>query len=215
MQNQNMKVIGVLLFLSITLGVVSQTQIVIKPTSLDTLINYENTIESISKGFQYFNPYHDEDFEDAYEQWPNVLNKPLIYKRTNDDFYPTLHAWYFYDKDSTVKWIYYRWGFGNTKVLASDHEITRQTLRKEDFKNKYQIEKEYLKSILGKPTIENEKEETDSYLSLKTIWDLSEKRIVINMLVDKEVIEFEVKETGKTIKIPRSKIEIRVLTKEK
>lgn len=209
-----MKVIGIIIFLSITLEVFSQTQIVITPTSLDTLVSYEDSIESISKGFQFFNPYYDEDFEDIYEEWPNVLKSPLIYKRTNDYFYPTLHAWYFFDNDSTVMWIKYHWGFANTKIEATDDEIREQTLREKDFKKKYKEEKENLKKILGDPTKEDDKKETDSFVNMRTIWDLTDKRIVINMTVDKMVVEFDSKEVGKAIVIPRSKIEIKILLKE-
>ncbi|MCK4662866.1 MAG: hypothetical protein KAT68_08380 [Bacteroidales bacterium] len=211
-----MKAIGIIItFLIFTFQLYSQDKIVIKPTSLDLLISYEDSIGSISKGFQFFNPYYDEDFEDIYENWPNVLKKPLIYKRINDDFYPTLHAWYFYDKDSTVKWIDYHWGFGNTKIDATDDEIRQQTFREKDFKKKYKKEKENLKKMLGTPTIEDVKKETDSYLNLKTIWNLPEKRVVINMTIDKRVVEFYSKEVEKIIVIPRSKIEIKILMKEK
>lgn len=211
-----MKTVGVFIaFLIFTIQLISQTQVVLSPTNLDSLVSFEKSIGSISKGFQYFNPYHDENFEDIYAYWPNVLKKPLIFKRTNDEFYPTLHSWYFYDQDSIVKWIKYHWGFGNTTVEASDDEIRKQTFREKDFKKKYQLEKEKLKELLGSPTIENEEEETDSYLNMKTIWDLPEKRVIIEMTIDKKVVEFEPKEVEKTIVIPRSKIEIKILLKQK
>jgi hypothetical protein len=211
-----MKVLGIItVLLSISTHGFSQSMIVLKPTSLDSVISYEDSIGSISKGFQYFNPYYDEDFEDIYENWPVVLKRPLIYKRINDEFYPILHVWYFIDKDSTVRWIKYHWGFGNTNVEETDSEIRQQIFRKNEFKSKYKKEKEYLKSLLGCPTKEDIRKETDSFLNLKTIWDHTEKRVIIEMTVDKNVVEFDSKEVEKTIVIPRSKIEIKILLKKK
>lgn len=144
-----MKKIFVLLFLSISYGLFSQTQILTEPTKLSTINEYENSIGSLSKGFQSFNPYYDEDFEDIFENWPQVIYKPLIYKRINDDFFPTLHVWYFYDKDFIVKWVFYNWGFANTNVEVNDSIIMKQTLRENEYKKKYKIEKQNLINILG------------------------------------------------------------------
>ncbi len=209
-----MKEFITIIFFSISFGLYSQTQIVTKPTALITIKEYENSIKSISKGFQLFNPYYDEDFEDVYVSWPKVIHKPLIFKRTNDNFFPTLHTWYFYDKDSTVKWIIYNWGFANTNIEASDSVIMKQTLREKEYRNKYKEEKMNLIHLLGKPTKEDLLTETTSYLNIKTIWDLPDKRIVINMTIDKIVVAFNSEEVGKTIVIPRSAIEIKILMKE-
>jgi len=209
-----MRVIATIFFLVFSLELFSQTSIVTEPTKLDTLINHEERIASISKGFQFFDPYFDEDFEDILEKWPNILKKPLIYKRAVDDFFPTLHVWYFYDNDTTVRFIKYNWGFANTEVLASNDEIRNQKSRKKDYLRKYKTEKEYLKKILGDPTIEDEKEDSESFYHLSTSWDTPEKRVIINMTVDQSIIEFESKAIGKSIVVPRSGIEIKILFKE-
>lgn len=209
-----MKKIFVLLFLSISYGLFSQTQILTEPNKLSTINEYENSIGSLSKGFQSFNPYYDEDFEDIFENWPQVIYKPLIYKRINDDFFPTLHVWYFYDKDFIVKWVFYNWGFANTNVEVNDSIIMKQTLRENEYKKKYKIEKQNLINILGKPTKEDILNETSSYLCLKSVWDFKDKRVVIDMTIDKQVAEVNSKKISRSIIIPRSQIIIKILMKE-
>ena len=215
MQNfEKMKIALTIIFLIISHEIFSQTQILIEPTNLTSIQEYEDSIKSTSKGFQSFNPYYDEDFEDIYEVWTEVLKKPLIYKRNNDNFFPTLHTWYFYDKDSVVKLIKYNWGFANTSIEVNDSIIKNQVLRLRDYKNKYKVEKKNLLRLLGKPNLEDVTKETASYINTKSVWDLPNKRVVINMTVDKKVVEFDSEKVKNTIVIPRSKIEIKILMKE-
>jgi len=210
----SIKAFSLIVFLSIGFGAFSQTQISSTPTSLEEVRNYEDSIKSIAKGLHHFNPYYDEDFEDIYENWPPVKKKTLIFKRTNDDFFPALHSWYFFDKDSVAKWFKYNWGFANTKVEVSNYVIKKQTLRKKEFIRKYKAEKANLINQLGIPTKEDAKTENASYLTMKSIWNLTDKRVVLSMTVDKNVVEFNPKEVNRKIVFPRSKIEIKVMLKE-
>lgn len=175
---------------------------------------FEKSINSSSKGYQYFDPYGDQDFEDLLYEMPNVKDHVLIYKREYDNFSPTLHSWYFFDKDSTIKWIIYNWGFANTKIEANNDELKKQTSRLKDYKNKYKREKENLIRIIGKLTKEDLKVESSAYLNIITIWDHADKRVVLNMTVDKNVIELNNKVVKKSIVIPRSKIQIKIMIKE-
>lgn len=209
-----MKELIILIFLSVSLGSYSQTQIITKPTTLKSIKAYEDSLKSLSKGLQNYNPYYDEDFEDIFESWPQVIYKPLIYKRINDDFFPTLHTWYFFDKDSIVKWIYFNWGFANTNVEASDSKIKKQQFREMEYRRKYEVEKMNLKNLLGVPTKEDLIKETASYLNLKSIWDLPDKKVVISMTLDKKMIKYDSQEVGKTIIFPLSEIIIKILMKE-
>lgn len=187
---------------------------IFKPIVLSEMIQFEDSIGSISKGFQYFNPIHDEDFDDLIDEFPITIHKPLIFQRIVDDFYPTLHSWYFYDKDSIVKIIRYNWGFANTKIDVLDSEIMKQTARLKEYQKKYRIEKSKLIHIIGPPSTEDFRENESTYVSLKSIWDQSDKRVILRMTVDKSVMKFDETYTGKSIAIPRSHINIAVVIKD-
>jgi len=194
--------------------VFSQDTLILKSTELSSVKSLEDSLNSVNKGFQFFDPYKDEDFEDVYDKWPNVTTKPLIYKRTNDSFFPPLHVWYFYDKDSTVKWIYYHWGFGNTDVEASESEIKKQILRFIEYKEKYFLEKAKLVIALGNPRENDLIIDTPDYYQIKSVWNQIDKRIVINMVFAKKPMEIDDPVLNKKIILPISKVEIKILLKE-
>ncbi len=211
----NQRFLTFLLSALVTASVFCQTDVFVEPIPLDSVRAYEKELNSTSKGFHYFNPYYKDDFQDLYKEWPRIIQKPLIFKRTNDEFYPTLHVWYYVDKDSTVKWLKYNWGFANTKVEVTNEEIRAQTLRLENFKTKYAKEKEYLSKILGQPTESEQKKETETYINQKTIWNKDTYKLVLEMTVDKKALEFTPENSKHRIVFPRSGIEINIMMKEK
>jgi hypothetical protein len=203
-----------LIILFLILDLYSQEPINFNPVSLESIKLIEDSINSENKGFYYFNPYYDENIEDIYEEWPNVFKEALIYKRFTDDFYPNLHVWYFFDKDSIVKLVYYHWGFPNPKIEASDEQLRNQISRSNEYLTKYGDVKDTLISILGKPNQIEVSLNEPSYISKCTIWDFEDKRIILNMTADKIVLEIDNDMVNRPIILPRSKVQITVLMKE-
>jgi len=169
----------VLIFVSLigAFNLFAQDTLQLRPIALSKLVAFEKALGSESKGLQFFNPYYDVDFEDLIDEHPEVQKKTMIFKRSYDPFYPTLHSWYFFDKDSVVRLIYYNWGFANTSVGSSDDELRRQQFRKGDFAQKYVDEKAALIAKLGKPTKEEQEDSNSALLNLQTIWDGGMDRI--------------------------------------
>jgi hypothetical protein len=121
------KLIILLLLSTSILSLCAQETYLFQPTELTSVIAFEDSIKSDIKGFYNFNPYFDENIEDIYEYWPKLLNKAFIVKRFIDDFSPSQHAYYFIDKDSIVKLVYYKWGFANPTLEVSNEQIRKQT----------------------------------------------------------------------------------------
>ncbi|MBP6873030.1 MAG: hypothetical protein KBC43_13555 [Bacteroidales bacterium] len=192
----------------------SQEPIILNPVSLQSLIVTEDSLKSENKGFQYFKPFFDEDIEDIYEEWPQVNNEALIYKRNTDNFYPTLHVWYFFDKDSIVKLVYYHWGFPNTAVEATDDQLREQVSRTTEYLTKYWNVKDRLIGILGNPTQSEVSINEATYISNKIVWDFDNLRVILKMSADKKVMEINNEKVKSPIILPRSKVQIKVLMKE-
>jgi len=196
-----------------SLDVFSQTEIVGDTLNIGYIYELEDSMASEDKGFHHFNPYYDEDFEDMYKVWPNVKKKPLIFKRTNDEFFPTLHTWYFYNVDSTVKLVIYNWGFANTSFEIAEAKLAKGLLSVNNFNKKYKREKKFLIKQLGKPTEEKSKETAVGTIT-KTVWDFSDKRIVLKMRVDRNMNQIYLPDLNETKFIPNSRIEIKIIFKE-
>ena len=191
----------------------AQNTLQLEPIALNKLVAFEKALGSESKGMPFFNPYYDEDFEDLVDEHPNVQKKTMIFKRSYDPFYPTLHSWYFFDSDSVVRLVYYNWGFANTSIENSDEELRLQRFRKGDFAQKYVDEKALLIAKLGKPSVEDQKESNSSYLNLTTIWDHPDKRVVLEMTAERQIVEFSNSAIDAHRVTPRSKVIIKVLMK--
>ena len=210
-----MKTVFTFFLICIMGGNVFSQSIITAPTKLKEIRTLENSFKSIPKGFHYFSPFFDQDFEDIIGDWPAVKEKPFIYKRTNDSFYPTLHTWYFHDADSVVGYVVYNWGFANTTIEASNDEIRAQVNRFEKYKKKYDKEKKLLVKLLGQPTHDDLKKNYPGLAEIVSIWDLREKRIILRMTVDKKIIETKNPYNKEAIISPHSEVQIKVLLKDK
>lgn len=65
----------------------------------------------------------------------------------------------------------------------------------------------------GAPSKEDLKTEKPTYLNLRSVWDLPDKRVVLDMTVDKQVVEIQTQEPAGQVVLPRSHIEIKVMMK--
>lgn len=206
-----MKIILYIILFLYTAAFHSQIEINLEPTQAKEIRKYEESIDSKSKGFETFNPYG-EKMLDVLQYWPNVTKRALIFKRKDDSFYPTLHSWYFFDdKDSIAKIIYYNWGFANTAVEATNQKIISLKNKQSEFVEKYKAEKKNLIGLVGNPNINDEKEDNESYLNLKSIWYTKNHKILLEMTFDKRFNSFEF--NSKNIILPRTKVVIEIMFK--
>jgi len=174
----------------------------------------ENEMASKSKGRHYFNPFHDDDIYDLYalDQVPNVKKKAIIYERTNGTFFPPMHSWYFYTEDSVARWMFYNWGFANPGVEASNKTLLEQNERKKEYIEKYELEKQHMVERFGLPTSDTTKLDTDGGITKKAMWDLEDKRIIVEMNYDAQSITIQSNKW--TSIIPTTYVRIVVLVKK-
>jgi len=113
----------------------SQDTFTLKSRTICQIKDFEKSLGSQIIGFKFFNPRYDLN----YQKGVSVKDSVLIFKRTNDSFYPNLHTWYFYDKDSLVKLIYYHWGLYNTAFNFKEYPglLEKQTKRYKEYLRKF------------------------------------------------------------------------------
>ena len=153
------------------------------PKSLKEIIAFENSIDSKNKGFYSFRPYFDDRFEDMI---PNVKPKALIFKRKDDEFFPNLHTWYFFDSDSLVRGFYYNWGFYNPSFNPSQNRelLDEQKSRKKEYLAQYERVAQRLKQILGEPTKQAIPIKSKTALKKTSVWDQADCRTVLELHFD-------------------------------
>ncbi|GEM_PF-1271409 len=158
--------------------------------SINEVRNFENSIKSKDKGFSYFNPYFDEDFDTIN---PNILKTTLIFERTNDDFFPALATWYFFDNDSVVRGLFYNWGFYNPEFNPTLNQkiLVELKNKKIDFIQKHKMVKMKIYELLGSPTSNIVSENSKIRLIEKTVWDLKNSRIILELVFDPTLVKLD------------------------
>ena len=153
------------------------------PKHLNEIIEFEDNLGAINKGFHSFQPYFDERFEDMI---PNVKPKAQIFERKSSTFIPNLHTWYFFDSDSLVRGWYYNWGFYNPEFNPSENQelLEEQKARKDEYTIHYETIMEKLKNMLGEPTKEETLIKSKKLLVKHAIWDEKEFRTVLELRFD-------------------------------
>jgi hypothetical protein len=175
--------LGLILICSLCNG---QDTFNLKPRTINETKGFEKSLSSETVGLRFFNPKYDP----FYQKNIAVKDSVLIFKRTNDDFYPTLHTWYFYDKDSVVNLIYYHWGFYNTGFNFNEHPglLEEQTERFKEYSNKFKSIKKNIEKLIGK---KGRKAGDNEYM-----WETESLIISLSMRFDKALREIPV--VGKT-----------------
>lgn len=123
-----------------------------------------------------------------------VQTKALIFKRTDDDFDPQLHIWYYFDPElKEPKGKLYNWGLFNPSFNPSKNMdlLKSYTKREKEFKRKFENIKKQLTEQFGEPT------------TSKTIADHKERLVqqafwVTNKLIIGTSLEFQ----RKLVEIP-------------
>ena len=163
-----------------------QDAFTLKPRTINQIKDFEKSLGSKIIGFRFFNPKYDPSYQGGIV----VKDSVLIFNRTNDNFYPTLHTWYFYDEDSLVNLMYHHWGFYNTAFNFNKYPglLENQTTRYKEYSTKFKSIKKEVDELTGKKGQRiNDKEykwETDSFI------------ISLSMRFDKKLREAPV--VGKT-----------------
>ncbi|HEY9047248.1 MAG TPA: hypothetical protein VIN08_15190 [Ohtaekwangia sp.] len=156
-----------------------QDTFTLKPKTISQIKDFEKSLGSQIIGFRFFNPKYDLN----YQKNIDVMDSVLIFKRTNDNFYPGLHTWYFYDKDSLVNLIYYHWGFYNTAFNFKEHPglLEKQTKRYKEYSKKFNVIKKSVERLVKK---KGKKINDNEYR-----WEIDSSIILLLMRFDKKLRE--------------------------
>lgn len=160
--------------------------------TLESHIEYEKSIGSEDEGTVRFDPYHDENYHDMLieDQYPNISKKPRLFKRTNDEFVPSLKTWLFTDEDSLVKGIFYVWAIHNPSYdsKAQPTLLKDQLSRQEEYEAKFDEVFKALTGLLDKPDTFREGE-NDQGVVREFIWDRAAFRTTLDFRFDKVLQE--------------------------
>ena len=139
------------------------------PNELNEIMNFEKSLGSINTGIYHFNAFYDANFSDFVIK---AGTNPMIFRRTNDDFFPTLHTWYYF-KDSIVHGFAYNWGFYNTGFNVNENiQIAEaQISRKDEYSVKYEEIKNRTSEIYGLKPEESVVSSSMSYHIIRCVWD--------------------------------------------
>jgi hypothetical protein len=160
---------------------VGQTISYKKMTKSEVFIyEYENggVIKDSSKRFRIMeNPISD--------IYPTVKTDLYIFKRNNDDFDPSLHVWYFFDRKSKelIGKRYY-WGFYNLSFNPSIERdrLTKLTEKEGEFAKKFKNLRIEINETIGKQFKSEIIENNQNVYIQKVYWVDNEKYINLNII---------------------------------
>lgn len=207
--------IQLVFFLFVTCNIsFAQESYTFKVYTLEDHIKYEKSIGSEDEGTVYFDPYHNENYLDLMmeNQYPNISKKPRLFRRTNDEFSPSLKSWFFTDENSLVKGIFYIWAIHNPTYdsKAQPTLLKDQLSRQKEYEVKFNSVFTTLTKRLGDPDKFRE-DENDQGIIKEFIWDREEFRTTLYFYFDKVLRHIPF---GEGLEHGTFKIEITTIFKE-
>lgn len=121
-----------------------------------------------------------------------VQTKALIFRRTEDEFNPQLHIWYYFDPDlKEPKGKLYNWGLFNPSFNPSKNRdlLKSYTKREEDFKQKYNTIKKQLTEQLGEPTTSETIADDRDRLVQQAFWISDQMIVGISVEFQRKLVE--------------------------
>ena len=118
--------------------------------------------------------------------------KALIFKRTDDEFSPQLHVWYFFDKQlSKPKGILYNWGLFNPSFNPSENRelLESFTKREKEFVEKYKTIRKLLIDLLGEPSNSKTIADNKSKLIEQIFWVNDNMIVGLSLEFQREITE--------------------------
>jgi len=153
-----------LIGLAISLNCFSQVDFLTVKKNIEQIRQLEHTINSIFIGF--------DTTKVAKDYFPGAIEDkeyyPMIFKRTNDDFFPELFVEYYYDAstiDSTIICASYDWEIMHyvKNIFTDGHYFDSEIKRKKDYLRKYNEVKSSVISKIGQPDKIDESKAADGY----------------------------------------------------
>jgi len=164
----------------------SSQEVIFQKKPLSFYKEIEKRKQSIEKGFFKFNLWKDPFSNDVI----NETNYPLIYERKSR-FKPNLHTWYFYDKDSIIKGIWYNWGlynpvFNPKKNIKYLNDLTQN---QKEFQVKFNDIKREISLKYGNPIFDEEIKNNSQRIIRKVKWEKDMLIIKLTMVFTKVILE--------------------------
>ncbi|EHQ28018.1 hypothetical protein [Mucilaginibacter paludis] len=111
-------------------------------------------------------------------------SKALIFKRTDDDFVPQLHLWYYFDqKTNGLVGVLYNWGFFNPDFNPTKErkKLEKLTRKEPAFVAKFDSLQNHLTKSLGQPVKVETIADNEANLIKEVYWDDDDKVVTLSI----------------------------------